>query len=225
MTISAVLFDLDETILDRSRSLELFLTWEAAEYLNLPLEECERYIERFIDLDDNGQRSKSEVYSLLWNEFGLYEHTAEDLAAHYDDTFNRFCCEKRHILDAISLLRSKGYKLGVISNGRSPFQENNLAALNATELFDTVLVSEAVGVRKPDPAIFHLACTKLDVTADQCVFVGDNPEADIAGANNAGMFSVFVPTRKYPACAHANKVCRDMRDLPGVVIDASSETS
>ena len=220
MTTKAVLFDLDETVLDRSRSLELFLTWEASEYLNLPLEQCERYIERFIELDDNGMGSKPDVYAILWKEFQLYEHNAEDLAIHYRASFSRFCCEKRHIASAIELLKSREYKLGIVTNGPSPFQENNISALNLTQYFDTIVVSEAVGIRKPEPEIFNLACTNLGVTADQCVFVGDNPKADVAGANNAGMFSVFVPTRRYPACADADKVCRDMRDLPAVVFEA-----
>jgi putative hydrolase of the HAD superfamily len=94
MTIKAVLFDLDETILDRSRSLELFLTWEASEYLNLSYADCERYIERFIELDDNGMGNKTEVYSTLWKEFGLYEHTAEDLTANYRDTLSPLCLRK-----------------------------------------------------------------------------------------------------------------------------------
>lgn len=223
MTIKAVLLDLDETILDRSRSLELFLTWEASEFFNLPLEECENYIERFLELDNNGQGNKPEMYATLWQEFGLYEFTADDLTRHYEQDFDRFCCEKRHIVPSLELLRSKGFALGVVTNGRSPFQENKLEALGITELFDTVVVSEAAGVRKPDPAIFHLASANLNVSADECVFVGDNPEADIAGANAVGMFSVFVPTRRYPACAHADRVCRDMRELPSVVIEASDQ--
>ncbi len=221
MTIKAVLFDLDETLLDRTRSLELFLTWEAAEYLNLPLEQCDQYIERFIELDNNGQGKKTDVYTTLWKEYGLFEHTADDLAQHYDEDFDRFCCEKRHAASALEMLRSHGYRLAVVSNGRSPFQENKLNALQIENLFDTVVVSEAVNARKPDASIFLLTCERLGVSPEQCVFVGDNPQADIEGANNVGMFSVFVPTRRYPACAQADRVCRDMRDLPAMVIEAS----
>jgi putative hydrolase of the HAD superfamily len=224
MTIKAVLFDLDETILDRSRSLELFLTWEASEYLNLSYADCERYIERFIELDDNGMGNKTEVYTTLWKEFGLYEHTAEDLTANYRDTFHRFACEKRHVDQAIAMLKSQGLKLGVVSNGPTPFQENNLDALGLTEFFDTVVVSEAVACRKPDASIFTLACDNIGVTAADCVFVGDNPEADIRGAGDTGMFTVFVPTRRYQACNFANKVCRDMRDLPAVIAEAANQT-
>lgn len=222
MTIKAVLFDLDETILDRSRSLELFLTWEASEYLNLPYAECERYIERFLELDDNGMGNKTDIYSLLWKEFGLYEHTAEDLVANYYASFQRFVCEKRHVDQAISMLKSQGYTLGVVSNGPTPFQENNLQALGLTSFFETIVISAAVDCRKPDLEIFTLACDNIGVEPSACVFVGDNPEADIRGASEAGMFTVFVPTRRYQACSFANKVCRDMRDLPAVVLEANT---
>ncbi len=220
MTIKAVLFDLDETILDRSRSLELFLTWEASEFLNLPFADCERYIERFLELDNNGLGDKTEIYSVLWKEFGLYEQTAAELAANYRNSFSRFCFEKRHVDQAVSVLKSNDYRLGVVTNGPSPFQENNLEALGLTQFFDTVVVSDAVNVRKPDPEIFKVACSNISVDTEHCVFVGDNPEADIQGANNLGMYTVFVPTRRHPACSFANKVCRDMRDLPAVVIEA-----
>ena len=122
------------------------------------------------------------------------------------------------------MLKSQGLKLGVVSNGPTPFQENNLDALGLTEFFDTVVVSEAVACRKPDASIFTLACDNIGVTAADCVFVGDNPEADIRGAGDTGMFTVFVPTRRYQACNFANKVCRDMRDLPAVIAEAANQT-
>jgi len=220
MKIKAVLFDLDETVLDRSKTLEYYLAWQSNEQLSLPPEECEKYTQRFIELDDNGQVHKEEVYAALVKELGIQDYTSLELTQTYTEFLRRFTVEKRHITESISVLKSQGIKIGLISNGQSPFQEENLESLGLTEFFDTILVSESVGLRKPDIKIFELACNNLDVDPAECIFVGDNPLTDIEGANNAGMISVFVPTRRYPGCAIANHVCRDMRDLPSVVLEA-----
>lgn len=54
-----------------------------------------------------------------------------------------------------------------------------------------MLGSEAIGIRKPDPAIFNLSCLQLKTSAEHCVFIGDNEIADIQGAQKAGMKTIF----------------------------------
>jgi len=222
MPIKAVLFDLDNTVLDRTRTLELYLAWQADDYLNLSHDDCEQFIERFMKLDNNGMTAKEEVYAELISVFNISDHTADELTQIYREQLGRFCCEKRHIKDAVSTIKSHGFKTGIVSNGKTPFQENKLSDIGMTDDFDTIVVSDAVSIRKPDAEIFKLACYKLGVTTKECVFVGDNPVADIEGANNVGMFSVFIPSRHYPACANADAICRDLRDLPAVVAEANS---
>ena len=51
-----------------------------------------------------------------------------------------------------------------------------------------------MGLRKPDPEIFNLACKQLDVFPEQCVFIGDNELADIQGAKNVGMKTCLLYT-------------------------------
>ncbi len=70
-------------------------------------------------------------------------------------------------------------------------QENNFYALGLKDFFSTIIVSEAVGMRKPDRQIFEYACKELGCTPNECIFVGDNHKADIEGANNAGMKTIF----------------------------------
>jgi putative hydrolase of the HAD superfamily len=55
-----------------------------------------------------------------------------------------------------------------------------LACLELSPLFDTILISEAEGVHKPDRQIFDRALERLDVTPAQAVFVGDHPDVDVA---------------------------------------------
>ncbi len=215
--MKAVLFDLDETLLDRSASMLKFLRWQAHEQLGSGLVDKEQYITRFIQLDNNGALWKDKVYAALLQEFSIETHTTAELLATYEEKFCDFCMAKPGAAEALTELESMGLKMALVSNGPTPFQERNFSALEFNEKFEQVVVSAAVGLRKPESAIFQLACERLSVEPRECAFVGDNPIADIEGANAAGIFSVFVPSKRYPACEFADAVCTDFRDLPSIV--------
>ena len=88
-------------------------------------------------------------------------------------------------------LRSRGYKLGIITNGSVEAQKAKLLESGLLARVDEALISEEEQLRKPDQRIFALAAERLGVTTAECVFVGDNPETDIGGAYNAGMKTVW----------------------------------
>ena len=88
------------------------------------------------------------------------------------------------------------FKLGIVSNFAIPecvlklLEKEGLAGF-----FDVVVVSGAVNRRKPSPEIFRKALDALDVSAGEAVFVGDTVDADVEGAKNAGMKTVYIERR------------------------------
>lgn len=87
-------------------------------------------------------------------------------------------------------LKSK-YTMHIITNG---FEEVQLRKLKSSDLlpyFDQVITSEKVGVKKPNPKIFQYALELTGATKEQSIMIGDNFEADILGAKNAGMHTIF----------------------------------
>ena len=120
------------------------------------------------------------MYTTLIDQFNLQPHTATELCNTYRAQFGRLRCEKRQVSQVISTIRGSGYQTGIVSNDKSPFKGDKLADLKLTDEFDTVVASEATGVRKPDPAIFHLACKNPGVHPTETIFVSDNPAANIA---------------------------------------------
>jgi HAD superfamily hydrolase (TIGR01549 family) len=93
----------------------------------------------------------------------------------------------------LAILRSQGYRLGLISNAADDADVQALvdkAALR--KYFDVILTSAALGIRKPNPRIFARALGSLGIPADEAVMVGDKLGADILGARNAGIFSIWV---------------------------------
>jgi len=94
----------------------------------------------------------------------------------------------REMLDRVA----RRYPLGLITNGTSAMQRAKLASLGVGTLFDPIVVSEEVGLRKPDRRIFERAISGWGVTAASVLFVGDDPIADIEGARGAGMQALRV---------------------------------
>jgi len=213
MTVKAVLFDLDETILDRTASLKAFLAWQVNGMLRSSICDKDAFCARFIELDDAGRVWKDVVYKQLVHEFVIKDWSAQELLQSYELAFCGFCVAKQNVIEALHSLNQLGLKIGLISNGKSPFQERNFRALGVSHLFDVAIVSEAVGLRKPDKRIFELACEQLNINPEECIFVGDNPVADIKGARDSGMNTVFVPGSVWSTCEEADAVCINFANL------------
>ena len=92
----------------------------------------------------------------------------------------------------LEALRSRGFKLGLVSNTASPkwLLEPILERQGIAERVDEVVLSSEVGKRKPHPAIFEAALRRLGVDARDTLFVGDRLDADVLGASRVGMKTV-----------------------------------
>lgn len=91
-------------------------------------------------------------------------------------------------------LKEAGYKLGLITNAMLPMwmRDVELRAYQILDYFDSRVTSGDVGYIKPHPAIYQQVLDTLQATPQQAVFVGDRPANDIAGANNLGLVSVLI---------------------------------
>ncbi|MBK8905064.1 MAG: HAD family hydrolase [Anaerolineaceae bacterium] len=100
--------------------------------------------------------------------------------------------------ELLARLKSAGYILGVISNRSQPFS-NVLTELGIADWFDITLAAGEIGCWKPNPAIFdHARAHFADLTAAECLYIGDNYFADGIGAQSAGMTPIiFDPDALY----------------------------
>jgi putative hydrolase of the HAD superfamily len=98
----------------------------------------------------------------------------------------------------LETLRAAGRRLAVVSNAEGNVERDLLEA-GFGGLLETVVDSHRVGVAKPDPRIFEVALDRLGVESDRCLYVGDVPAFDVAGALAAGIPPVLVdPWDAYP---------------------------
>ena len=170
--------------------VEAFLKEQHARY-NLGHVPFQAYLDRFIELDDHGYAEKQMVFRVLIGEFSVPATTGE-LVADFRRNAWKNCRMFPGALDVLRQLRRRGYKLGIITNGSVESQAAKLHESGLARLVDVALISERERIRKPDPRIFDRAAESLGVRAEECVFVGDNPEADVVGSLSAGMTAIWV---------------------------------
>ena len=96
------------------------------------------------------------------------------------------------VLPCLHLLRAAGLMLASITNASSKHQRSKLATVGLIDTFDVLVIAEEVGMAKPDPAIFHLACGRLRVPPCQVMHVGDRLDLDAQGAVDAGLSGVWL---------------------------------
>ncbi|MDH3705397.1 MAG: HAD family phosphatase [Acidimicrobiia bacterium] len=100
--------------------------------------------------------------------------------------------DRSAMVDSVWAVREAGLHTGLITNNVAEFGDGWRSLLPIDELFDTVIDSSSVGVRKPDPAIYRLAMARLEVEAVHTVFV-DDLASNLDAAAALGMTTVLVP--------------------------------
>jgi putative hydrolase of the HAD superfamily len=223
--IKAVLFDFDGTLLNRDKSVEKFIGMQY-ERLNKWVGHIPKkiYITRFIELDSRGYVWKDKVYQQLVNEFDITGVNWEYLLEDYINEFKNNCVPFPNLLNMLEELRRNNLILGMITNGYGQFQMDNIKALGIEEYFETILVSEWEGIKKPDLQIFKRALNQLNVDPNHSVFVGDHPGNDVEASKNAGMKSIWKKDFQWDK-VDADFIVDDLADLPTIIKKANKESS
>ena len=125
--------------------------------------------------------------------------------------------------EMLQALKDRGYRIGVISNNASLYNVFDvLEQYGIRSYMEDVTVSSVVGYRKPHPGIFQIALRQMQVTAAECVYVGDTASRDIIGSKRAGFgksvqIGSFLSAQKdAEVSADAERpdiVIRDIREL------------
>lgn len=193
--IKAVFFDLDDTLYDTSGFAKLA-----------------RRAAINVMIDAGLPLSSDEAYRMLK---GIIREKGSNYDKHFNVLTKRVFGEEKPLLIALGMityhnvkfallrlfpetmstliyLKSKGYHLGVISNGVTIKQWEKLIRLGLHHFFDEVVTSQEAGVEKPDERIFQLALDRMGCKAEKSVMIGNKFSDDISGAINIGMSAILV---------------------------------
>lgn len=97
-----------------------------------------------------------------------------------------------YVVPLFEVLRCSGSKTGIVSNTEAVFTRFDLDRCPILLTVDTIVLSSDVGVRKPDPEIFHLALERLHSEPASAVFIGNDWAADITGARRIGLTAIYL---------------------------------
>lgn len=187
--IKAVLFDFDETLQDRTKAFEGYMDAFMRDFLpDLPEAEQEKRKKDMVDTGNGGYVDRQKWYQQLIDMWGW--QNAPDcavLANHYDTQFGYHNVIFDGSVPMLKELRKRGFMTGVITNGPSVLQQTKMEQSGLMPYCDIVVVSGDLPFAKPDRRIFEYTAEKLGVKTSECLYVGDHPVNDIAGAKLAGM--------------------------------------
>ena len=225
MKITHLLFDLDNTIFDFTASSEVALK-SFSDSLGLP------YDQKFKDI-------YHDINHAAWTKFEMglidsttlrrerFELTAEKFGHKIDGLImNRkylsqlvenpfFMDDAEHILQHFQ----QTHTLAAITNGLKEVQRPRLLKVGFDKYFKAIVVSDEIGVAKPDKAYFQYTWEKLNKPAKEKVLViGDNPNSDILGANNFGFKSCLFDPKRQHKNIESNYNISSLLELKDVIV-------
>jgi putative hydrolase of the HAD superfamily len=127
-------------------------------------------------------------------------------------------------LDLLQSLRSRGKRIGLVTNGFAETHHEKITLLKLRDVLDAIFIADEVGMLKPDPQIFAHACRTLGVAPEAAAMVGDRYERDIRGAIEAGLYTIWVNVRGEPLPPGAvppDATCGSILEV-GAILDAAS---
>jgi putative hydrolase of the HAD superfamily len=178
------LFDLDNTLVDRSAAFRRWAVEFVAEHAL-----ADDALEGLVTLDHDGLATREAVFSGARHAFGLTESIAE-LEAAYRRSYPRQFRPDAAVLDGLAALRAAGWRVVVVTNGPSS-QIEKIRRCGLDAVVDGWCISEEIGAEKPDAAIF-LAAAALVAQPLAGYMVGDQTETDILGGKRVGLTTVLL---------------------------------
>jgi len=206
--IAVVSFDLDGTLLDsrtawregfRDPFAYLIERYPALAALGDPGDVHDFVYQRY--LDEAWRAAGAGEWSVDYVRRGWHDilarHAVRDDAA-ADAAFERYEASwpplMRLFEDAVATLEAvhARFPMVLLTNGNTSYQRMKIEMHDLDPWFEHIVVSEEVGIMKPDPAIFARAIAPFGVAPDRVIHIGDTPSQDIAGAHAAGWRSAWV---------------------------------
>ena len=190
--ITSVLFDLDNTLIDRSEAFRrLFRHW----YDTLPTPDRPPDREEFVSRMARygiGYAPIPEIYEeMLEVWLGRFSSLDAAVEAHFA-MMPEVVGLHPDTETMLKWFRDEGVPVGVVTNGGTETQWGKMRKTGIADLVTACVVSEEFGAWKPDPAIFNHALHLIGADAESTLFVGDNSEHDILGAIGVGMQTAWM---------------------------------
>lgn len=227
--VEAVIFDLDETLIDAQQGLKAAHE-RVADLLQKFLEEKNVTVERSIlekaveQVDDEMNRGSSYNRNLWWQKIldkigsgkTLSEPHIERITAEYWKAYEDAGIPYPDTISTLEYLKKEGYRLGILTDddGIVGFKRRRILSLSFKDFFDaTIVAGDEISESKTSPLPFLLIADKLGTSPRRCVVVGDKPFTDIKGGKSAAMITVHVARRRWDSPVEADYQITTLSEL------------
>ncbi|VTP91199.1 YjjG family noncanonical pyrimidine nucleotidase [Sphingobacterium daejeonense] len=222
-----IFFDLDHTIWDFDRNAEetlheLYFRYSFDHIFNSPTSETfiATYTinnHRLWDLYHHGKIDKPTLRKLRFADtFTQLGVNPELFPVAFEEEYLEICPTKTNLFpnahETLGYLQDR-YTLHLISNGFKEACEKKLEHSKLAPYFDTIVISEIVGINKPDRRIFEHALKNGNAIKEEAVMIGDNLDADVRGAQNAGLEAIFFNPLEVEKPQDINHMIKDLKEL------------
>ena len=181
-----LLLALDDTVLDRAGAFRAWSHGFLAEIGAPPTD-----VDWLLDVDADGLTSRWDVADAIKERYGLRTSSVDLVEALHDGIVEHTRLDPM-VACALRIADDAGWVPVIVSNGVVRQQEAKIKKTGLDRYVADWVISEDVGVSKPNPRIFALAAQRVRMRLHDAWVVGDSPEADIGGAATVGLPSIWL---------------------------------
>ncbi|GAA2753821.1 HAD family hydrolase [Amnibacterium kyonggiense] len=223
--VRTVLLDLDGVLMDHTSAAreavrawlgarltpEVEAAWFAAQDLRLA-----QWRAGGLGWEEQRRARLRDVLPVLGERIGTDDELDAQWASGYGAAYRRSWHGFEDAGPAIRALHDAGVRTAVLTNGAEDQQTAKLRTIGLLDLVGPVLTAGALGLRKPDPRAFLVACERIGADPSAVLYVGDEHEVDVLGARGAGLGAVLLD-RDGTAPPDETAVIRSLAELPALV--------
>lgn len=206
--IKAVLFDLDDTLVN-SKKAEYNAICEfkrgydefkqigndefAKSWNKITMKIYERYHQGEISFEELRMGRMKGLFN--YYSTNISDEEAKERFKEYQNIYERNWILFDDVKNVLEKLKHK-YKLVILSNGDGKQQRKKIEYTGLNEYFSDIIISGEVGYSKPEKEIFQIACKTINLNPENCIMVGDQYKVDVDGSLNVGIKGIWVNRKK-----------------------------
>lgn len=188
--IKALIFDLDNTLIDRQRAFKEMLF---VKFKELSKDETlvNQMVEDVLIWDNNGVVERKVSLGNWADKYGYSQELALKIGDDWSKTSGSIAYLYPDVRDTLTKLKEK-YIIAILSNGNKSSQRRKMETIDIYDLLDYSLISGECEFKKPQKEIFDLVLKNLKIDASEAIYIGDTYKIDILGSRNAGIKPIYI---------------------------------